>query len=170
MMFVRTRTRSLQRGSSSRSLSSLLSVWPASSLIDQEVRVTGSELEAGMRVRLETRLEDSEAGWEFKSLCDYQTDSVGQFSTASQPPLPGSHYSGLHTSGPLWSLRPGPGSRSRLWPEDIRRSLQYELSLSCPQSGEVLTTARAEKYFITRAVRRLEVREGPLRAVLFHPP
>ena len=46
----------------SRSLGSVLSVWPSSSLLDTEVRVAGTGLEAGRRVRLETRLEDGEQG------------------------------------------------------------------------------------------------------------
>ena len=153
-----------------RSLASVLSVLPASSLLDQEVTVAGSGLEPGRVVRLETSLEDREQGFHFQSVCHYQTDDSGEFSTARQPPLPASQYRGLHMSGPLWSLQPCPGSRPRLWPEDIRKALQYQLSLSCPQSGQVLATARAEKYFLTQAVRRVEVREGPLRAVLFLPP
>ena len=63
-----------------------------------------------------------------------------------------------------------PGSRPRLWPDDIKKPLQYELSLSCPQSGEILARARAEKYFLSQSVRRLEVRQGPVRGVLFLPP
>ena len=169
-MFV-TR-RSLQRVSPawSRCLASVLSVEPASSLLDEEVTVAGSELQPGSRVRLETSLEDREQGFQFQSVCLYQTDCSGSFSTASQPPPPGSQYEGLHRSGPLWSLQPRPGSRPRLWPEDIRARLQYRLSLSCPDSGQLLATARAEKYFLTEAVRRLEVRQGPLRGVLFLPP
>ena len=54
----------------------MLSVSPASSLLDQEVR-------------LETRLEDGEQGFQFWSVCDYQTESRGEFSTASHTPLPG---------------------------------------------------------------------------------
>ena len=153
----------------SRGLGSVLSVLPASSLLDQEVRLAGSGLEPGSQVRLETRLEDREEGFDFKSVCDYQTDSEGVFSTASQAPLPGSHYEGLHSSGPLWSLQASPGSRPRLWPDDIKKSLQYQLSLSCPHSGQILARARAEKYFLTETVRRVVVRQGPLRAVLFLP-
>ena len=153
----------------SRSLASLL-VEPASSLLDEEVTVSGCQLEPGSEVRLETLLKDREQLFHFQSVCHYQTDDSGEFSTARQPPLPASQYRGLHRSGPLWSLQPCPGSRPRLWPEDIRKALQYQLSLSCPQSGQVLATARAEKYFLSQAVRRVEVREGPLRAVLFLPP
>ena len=171
LMFVVSR---LQRApplrSGQRCLSCLLEVQPASSLLDCEVSLSGRELEPGAVVRLETRLVDRGQHWHFQSVCLYQTDDSGEFSTARQPPLPASQYRGLHRSGPLWSLQPCPGSRPRLWPEDIRKALQYQLSLSCPQSGQVLATARAEKYFLTQAVRRVEVREGPLRAVLFLPP
>ena len=79
-----------------RSLASVLSVLPASSLLDQEVTVAGSGLEPGREVRLETSLEDREQGFHFQSVCLYQTEASGTFSTASQPPLPGSHYEGLH--------------------------------------------------------------------------
>ena len=67
-------------------------------------------------------------------------------------------------------MQASPGSRARLWPEDIRKTLQYQLSLVCPQSGEILARARAEKYFLSQSVRRLEVRQGPVRGVLFLPP
>ena len=112
------------------------------------------------QVRLETRLEDREQGFDFKSVCDYQTDSRGEFSTASQAPLPGSHYQGLHRSGPLWCLQPSPGSRARLWPEDIRKTLQYQLSLSYGDSQHIIATATAQKTFLADGVRRLEVGPG----------
>ena len=105
-------TRRLQRVSRTvslawcRSLGSVLSVSPASSLLDQEVTVAGTGLVAGSQVRLETRLEDREQGFDFKSVCDYQTDSEGVFSTASQAPLSGSQYEGLHSSGEVILIKP----------------------------------------------------------------
>ena len=147
----------------------MLSVIPARSLLEEEVRVVSVGLKPRAPVRLETRLVEREQGFDFKSVCDFETDDCGVFSTDTVSPLAGD-YQGVHTSGPLWSVRPSPGSRTRLWPDHISKSLQYELSLSCRRSGEVICTAAAEKYFLSGGVRRLEVREGRVRGVLFLPP
>ena len=64
-----------------------------------QVSLAGSGLEPRSVVRLKTRLVDPSQHWDFCSVCLYQTDERGQFSTASQPPLAGSHY-----QGPEWSL------------------------------------------------------------------
>ena len=79
-----------------RCLSCLLEARPASSLLDLQLTVAGSGLEPGAVVRLDTRLEEPGQTWDFQSVCLYQTDSSGAFSTASQPPLSGSHYEGIH--------------------------------------------------------------------------
>ena len=79
-----------------RCLSCLLEARPASSLLDCELTLAGSGLEPDAVVVLETRLEEPGQHWDFQSVSLYQTDSSGAFSTASQPPLPGSHYEGLH--------------------------------------------------------------------------
>ena len=69
-----------------------------------QVSLAGRGLEPRSVVRLETRLVDPSQHWDFRSVCLYQTDERGQFSTASQPPLAGSPY-----QGPEWShLAPAP--------------------------------------------------------------
>ena len=94
-MFVISRTQKLSFPlSSGRWLSSLLEVTPSSSLLDCQVVVAGSGLEPGVVVRLETSLVDPSQHWDFRSVCRYQTDQSGVFSTDTHPPLPGSHYQG----------------------------------------------------------------------------
>ena len=146
-----------------------LSVSPNASLIDEEVTVVGSGLPANTVVTLETNLLDMKQKFDFVSSCSFLTDSAGEFSTARCAPLPGGSYSGLHPSGPLWSVKPGPGSLVRLWPRDILASLPYRLVLRRQDSGATLATAAATKRFVTAGVRRLAVRVGRLRGTLFLP-
>ena len=62
-----------------------------------------------------------------------------------------------------------PGSKLRLWPEDIRKPLQYQFSLSYPDTDQIISTAEATKTFVSEGVRREEVRDGDLRGTLFLP-
>ena len=81
----------LSRG---RWLSSLLEVSPSSSLLDCQVSLAASGLQPGAVVRLETSLVDPSQHWNFQSVCRYQTDQSGLFSTDTHPPLPASQYQG----------------------------------------------------------------------------
>ena len=94
--------------SSGRWLSSLLEVRPPSSLLDSQVVVAGSGLEPGAVVRLETSLVDPSQHWNFQSVCRYQTDQSGVFSTDAQPTLPGSHYQGIFFQIILKKPKPPP--------------------------------------------------------------
>ena len=148
----------------------MLEVSPASSLFDTEVTVRGRSLTPGARVTLEARLEDRGQHFDFRSVSEFLTGGDCEFSTGTDSPLSGSSYHGVHSSGPLWSVQRQPGTKSRLWPEDITQPLQYQLTLTCSHSGQVLSSASAVKTFLGPRVRRVEVREGALRGTMFLPP
>ena len=161
---LKIKTKSLCRG-----LSSVLEVCPSSSLMDCQVTVKGRSLRPSTRVRLETRLEDKEQYFDYRSVTELMTDSDGQFRTDIDSALPGSSYTGIHKSGPLWSLQRRPGAKYRLAPDDITKPLQYNLTLTYPDSPQVISTAQATKSYVGEGVRRVEVREGDLRGALFLP-
>ena len=148
----------------------MLEVTPASSLFDTEVTVRGRSLTPGARVTLEARLEDRGQNFDFRSVSEFLTGGDCEFSTGTDSPLSGSSYHGVHSSGPLWSVQRQPGTKYRLWPEDITQPLQYQLTLTCSHSGQVLSSASAVKTFLGPGVRRVEVREGALRGTMFLPP
>ena len=96
--------------------------------------------------------------------------STVQYSTVQYSTVQYSSYAGVHRSGPLWSVQRRPGSKYRLWPEDIRKPLHYQFSLSYSDTDQIISTAEATKTFVSEGVRRVEVRDGDLRGTLFLPP
>ena len=121
-------------------------------------------------VTLETCLKDEEQRIHLKSLCHYKTDEEGLFSSATHPPCHESGYEGLHSSGPIWSMRPQQGSVSRLWPHNISKPLQYSFTLTDTVTGEVLARQGITKSFVSPEVRRITVKTGRIRGTLFLPP
>ena len=138
--------------------------------MDEKVTIRGEYLSKMSHVTLVTSLEDKEQNIHLKSECHYPVDNNGVFSTAHQPPSPGSGYEGVHPSGPLWSARPMKGSMVRLWPHDIMKPLTYNFELKDKMTGEVLARQEITKSFVSPAVRRVSVREGRIRGTLFIPP
>ena len=147
-----------------------LEISPVLSQMDEEVTISAKNLVPNSRVKLETRLTKSSERFDFSSSNLYAVTEQGSVSTACQAPLADSSYQGCHRSGPLWSLRPLPGHKYRLWPQDISHPLTYELTLSDAASGEILARTSAVKTFLASGVRRVVVKEGSLRGVLFLPP
>ena len=108
--------------------------------------------------------------WAFQFSNFYTVCGDGSFSSVSSAPLVPSSYHGCHRSGPLWSVQSLPGHKPRLWPQSIGTHLTYELTLCDAASDEVLTRASAVKSFLAAGVKRVVVREGCIRGVLFLPP
>ena len=147
-----------------------LDILPKFSLMDEEVTIYAKNLIPQSVVKLETRLTKSDERFNFVSSNFYQVCKDGSFSSVSEAPLPPSSYQGCHRSGPLWSVQSLPGHKPRLWPQNIGTHLTYELTLSDANSDEVLTRASAVKTFLASGVKRVVVREGRIRGVLFLPP
>ena len=147
-----------------------LDILPKFSLMDEEVTIYAKNLIPQSVVKLETRLTKSDERFNFVSSNFYQVCKDGSFSSVSEAPLPPSSYQGCHRSGPLWSVQSLPGHKPRLWPQNIGTHLTYELTLSDAASDEVLTRASAVKTFLASGVKRVVVREGRIRGVLFLPP
>ena len=147
-----------------------LDILPKFSLMDEEVTISAKNLIPQSIVKLETRLAKSDERFNFVSSNLYKVGDSGSISTDSDPPLASSSYQGCHGSGPLWSVQALPGHKPRLWPQNIGDHLTYELTLRDPASDEVLVRGSAVKSFMAAGVKRVVVREGPLRGVLFLPP
>ena len=165
--FIRNQTLCFPR----RNLSTVsLDISPKFSLMDEEVTISAKNLIPKSLVKLETRLAKFDERFCFVSSNLYEVGDHGSISTGSEAPLPTSSYQGCHRSGPLWSVQSLPGHKPRLWPQNIEDPLTYELTLIDAASDEVLARGSAVKSFVAAGVRRVEVREGPLRGVLFLPP
>ena len=138
---------------SNKLLFSSLSVYPDVSLIDEEVTIIGNQLVPGTTVKLETSLVDTQERFNFHSSSLYKVGNDGVINTAEDAPLGDSSYQGVHRSGPLWSVRSKPKHKSQLWPVDVTRPLQYQLTLSDVSSQTVISRASATKSFINKDVR-----------------
>ena len=147
-----------------------LDILPKFSLMDEEVTISARNLLPQSIVKLETRLAKPDERFNFVSSNLYKVDDSGCISTVSDAPLPSSSYQGCYGSGPLWSVQALSGHKPRLWPKNIGDLLTYELTLRDPASDEVLVRGSAVKSFVASGVKRVVVREGPLRGVLFLPP
>ena len=147
-----------------------LDILPKFSPMDEEVTISAKNLLPQSIVKLETRLAKPDERFNFVSSNLYKVDDSGSISTVSDAPLPSSSYQGCYGSGPLWSVQALPGHKPRLWPKNIGDPLTYELTLRDPASDEVLVRGSAVKSFVASGVKRVVVREGPLRGVLFLPP
>jgi len=142
---------------------------PSSGLLDQVARVTAEGLPPSVPVILTTKLRNDKERINFKSTNTFVTTSKGRIDTALQAPVSG-NYSGVHSSGPLWSVRPQPGSVKRLWPGDITQPLDYTLSLSDTASEDLLASTSVTRSYLSEGVRRVEVREDGFVGTLFLPP
>ena len=86
-------------------------------------------------------------------------------------PLPDSHYSGVHSSGPLWSMRPRPGTESlqRLWAQNTKSELLYRFQL-LDEEGHLVASEECTKVFVKPGVQRIGVKQGRIQGALFLPP
>ncbi|KAM5130036.1 acyl-coenzyme A thioesterase 1-like [Mantella aurantiaca] len=145
-----------------------LRVSPERCLFDDPLRLQVSGLSPGQEVTLRTEVTD-EDGELFTSLGRYRAGSGGELDIGRSPALEGGSFTGVEAEGPLWALEPQNGYR-RLLKKDVRSPLRFLFSLHREPPGAVLASAAQERSFLREGVRRLEVREGAVRAALFLPP
>ena len=154
---------------------STISVQPTSSLIDEKVRILVSKLEPNQTVTLETRLV-GDNGEVFESHAHYIADKDGGVDVCRDLSLGGS-YGGVEPMGLLWSMKPAPGQMKglRLMKSDVTKP--YEVEVKCfdghvaprEKSQKPLSSTTFQKWYMADGVKRIPVREGRVRGVLFIP-
>jgi len=146
-----------------------LAVSPKWSMIHAPVEVRGSELPPGEPVTLHTSLHCSHNRFHFESVNTYKTDNSGSFSSASSAPMAGhSQYKDIHTSGPLWSMRPKEQSRIRMWLSDVSKPLNYNFRL-LDKDNNILAEDSITKAFMSPTVKRYGVSQGKIQGAVFIP-
>ncbi|XP_026565017.1 acyl-coenzyme A thioesterase 1-like isoform X1 [Pseudonaja textilis] len=145
---------------------------PDHSLFDQPLAISVEGLRPEQEIGLRASLED-ERGERFESHAFYRADDEGRLDLQRSPALEGGTFSGLEPMGLLWSLQPLKPHR-RLVKHDVERPFRLELEvlerLGASLPGRVLAKSSHERRFLGDGVKRLPVREGNIRAVLFQPP
>ena len=155
---------------------SIISVEPASSLVDDKVRIFISGLAPKQNVTLEARIV-GDRGEVFESQAHYIADKDGEVDVCRDLSLGGS-YSGVSPMGLLWSMKPAPGQRkgTRLMKLDVTKP--YIIDLECfdghvtpnESSLQPLSSVTFQKWYMADGVKRIPVREGKIRGTLFFPP
>ncbi|XP_064019413.1 bile acid-CoA:amino acid N-acyltransferase-like [Pogoniulus pusillus] len=150
-----------------------VTVTPRCSLADRPVRVRVRGLRPGQAVTLRARLAD-EQGEEFQSRAFFRASQTGEVDPGCHPALGGS-YSGVWPMGLFWFLQPNTPFR-RLIKRDVAGSpflVHLEvfdgIELGSQPRERPLASCRAERWYMSRGVQRVPVREGRVRGALFLP-
>lgn len=146
---------------------------PRCSLADRAVRVRVRGLCPGQAVTLRAWLAD-EQGEQFQSRAFFRASQTGEVDPGCQPALGGS-YSGVWPMGLFWFLQPDTPFR-RLIKRDVAGSpflVHLEvfdgIQLGSQPRERPLGCCRAERWYLSRGVQRVPVREGRVRGALFLP-
>ncbi|KAF5907507.1 acyl-coenzyme A thioesterase 4-like, partial [Clarias magur] len=154
----------------------LLSVRPLRCMVDEKFEVRVQGLLPGARVTLHALLQ-SEDGDFWEGFGHYVSDKAGKVSVSEDASLGGS-YDGVEAMGLLWSMKPIPGSRTGLrfrkkdvnTPLDVHISV-YENHLSKGfREKPPMASVVVQRWYISPGIKRVEVTENDLKAVLFIPP
>lgn len=161
-----------------------MQVTPRVSLFDQKVhiRVQGLPTNAKITMHLSTEQEWRRAPVLFVSCSHHVSSQTGEVDLSNNPSLGGT-YTGIDPMGLFWSLHSSPGGpqNTRLVVKNVEEPLLYNLSvykghltLNDLHTGGVrhqsLSSTTVTRMVKVADVRRLPVREGNIRGMLFLPP
>lgn len=118
-------------------------------------------------VELRSRLVD-DRGVTFKASALYKADETGQVDVCCDPSLRGS-YTGVEPMGLFWSLAPET-PHSKLTKKDVLSPTFVEIQVLNEETGDVLASETNERGFMIEGMKRIPVKEGRIRGVLFVPP
>ena len=154
----------------------MLNMWPRSSLIDKITKINVALLKSGQKVTLGANL-FGDSGELFESHAHYIAGKDGEVDVCRDSSLGGS-YSGVEPMGLIWSMKPANGQRKgiRLFKRDVTKP--YNIVLNCfdghvtphETSPRPLSSTIFQKWYMADGVKRIPVREGRIRGVLFIPP
>nr|XP_057935278.1 acyl-coenzyme A thioesterase 2, mitochondrial-like [Doryrhamphus excisus] len=136
-------------------------------LADKLVQVKVEGLAPHKPVELRSRLVDDK-GVVFKASARYKADESGLVDVSSAPSLGGS-YTGVEPMGLLWAMAPETPHR-KLVKKNVLSPTLVEIAALNGDTGELLASQTNEREYMTEGMRRIPVRDGRVRGVLFIPP
>lgn len=161
----------------SRLFQAEMTVEPRRSLIDEKISINVKGLSSGESITIAAKL-IGDSNEELESYGHFKADETGRVCLEEQTSLAGT-YTGVDSMGLLWSMQLSPGQRKgqRLSKKDPTKPYNIHLQLFHDQVKDFsnvklkpLAHVTFEKWYMTRGVRRIPVREGRLRGTLFIPP
>ncbi len=142
-----------------------LQVNPSRVLLDESATIRASGLDPGERVTIRSELTDG-AGEHWTAHADFAAGPEGTVDASTQAPTAGS-YKDVSPMGLVWAMMPdSKTARAYAAPRDLgAQSIRFELL----RAGKKAAEATLLQDSIAEGVRRIPVREGQLRGVLFVP-
>ncbi|XP_061098365.1 acyl-coenzyme A thioesterase 1 [Conger conger] len=147
----------------------LLRVLPSSKcLFNEPIWIKVEGLVPGQSVELRARLRDDKCVT-FKSSGTYKADPRGEIRLDNDPSLGGS-YSGVAPMGLFWSMRPET-PHVKLRKKDVLSPCLVDIEVhDSERQGHVLARETNQRGFMVEGLRRIPVKEGRIRGILFLPP
>ncbi|XP_077408508.1 acyl-coenzyme A thioesterase 1-like [Vanacampus margaritifer] len=136
-------------------------------LFDKLVQVKVEGLAPHKLVELRSRLVDDKEVI-FKASALYQADKKGLVDVSSAPSLGGS-YTGVEPMGLWWSMAPETPHR-KLVKKNVVTPTVVEIAAHNVVTGEMIASETNQREYMMEGMRRIPVREGRVRGVLFIPP
>src|SRR6185437_4001770 len=142
-----------------------LTVTPDHVLSDEPASVRASGLQSGERVTISAELTDG-AGVQWTAQADFVADEAGAVDTAKQAPAGGA-YKEVSPLGLVWFMMPAQKNvAAYAAPRNLAaQTIGFELL----RKGEKLASAHLQQDAVAEGVRRVVVRDGGLRGVMFVP-
>lgn len=136
-------------------------------LFTKQVQVKVEGLAPHKPVELRSRVVD-DRGVTFKASALYKADETGQVDVSRAPSLRGS-YTGVEPMGLFWSLAPET-EHSKLTKKDVLSPTDVEIQVLNEETGDLLASETNERGYMIEGMKRIPVKEGRIRGVLFVPP
>lgn len=130
-----------------------------------QLRVEG--LAPHKSVELRSKLVD-DRGVTFKASALYKADETGLVDVSRAPSLGGS-YTGVEPMGLFWAMAPET-PHSKLTKKNVLSPVLVDIDALNAETGELLASETNERGFMVEGMKRIPVKEGRIRGVLFVPP
>jgi dienelactone hydrolase len=155
----------LLAAASGLSFGQTLTVSPSRVLCDESAAVRAAGLQPAERVTIRSELTDG-AGARWTASADFAADDSGAVDVTRQAPIGGS-YKEISPMGLIWFMMPaGKGVNAYAAPRELGPQIvEFELM----RKGEKVASARLQQDAMAEGVRRIVVRDGALRGLLFVP-
>ncbi|XP_061099463.1 acyl-coenzyme A thioesterase 1-like [Conger conger] len=137
-------------------------------LFNETIHTTIEGLVPGKCVELTAKLTDDK-GVTFKSSGTYKADPRGEIRLDSHPSLGGS-YSGVEPMGLFWSMRPEMPHVKLRKRDALSPCLVHIEVHDSERQGHVLARETNARGFMVEGLRRIPIKEGRIRGILFLPP
>lgn len=118
-------------------------------------------------VELRSKVVD-DRGMVFKASAFYMADENGSVDVCRAPSVSGS-YTGVEPMGLFWSLAPE-SLHNKFTKKNVLTPTMVEIQAVNDENGEVLVSETSERQYMMEGMKRIPVRDGRIRGVLFIPP